>query len=278
MSEHQPGALADLDALPGALPMSVHPHHALSGAAIAPTSRLAARGLEVRDRLVVGDRDVAETLARQVPRADARVAGDLIVSGRVRAASLDAARPPTLWRAPTQDRPAVYFGRQNGGYSQRQHGYEIDVAAVPATGPGRLLVLLLWIVGSGEAGQTVFGRLALQLVLLGPRGGRSEELLIPLALGELPADERAALAAARDFAAWRAARPGDTRGGWTALDRCQGVEQGVNWAAGERSASLAIALPAPQRAARVELLRDADYARTGTNHLLQVVYLPARAP
>ncbi|HND32577.1 MAG TPA: hypothetical protein PLA94_21425 [Myxococcota bacterium] len=266
----QPGATATVGVLAASLSMPTHSHSALSEAALAPTSHLRVQQADIAVSLVVNNTDVGDALSRRVQRADARVQGDLTVQGRVHAGRLEGAQPPSLWRDPIQSRPALWFGRTEVGQTT------LPAVDLPATGAGRLLVLLLWNTGTGSAPSP--GRLGLQLVLVGPRGGRAAELLIPIARHELSPGERAALDTAPDFSAWRAARPGATRGGWMGPDRSSGQTQGVPWYAVVRSASFSVAFPAPRQSARIELLRDSPDGDVGTHHLLQVVFLPGRTP
>lgn len=263
MSEQSVGGPVELARLiaPG---VPNHAHVGLGSQALNPASSFCFASVDVSGTVHLKDHELGAALSGRARRSRPTIEGELTVKGRLRAARLEGTSPQ-LWRAPELDRPMVVFNRADGSLSTSGDYPILAEAALPATGPGRLVVLVSWF----DQGLRSGARTALQLVLLGPRGGRNEEHLLPAAPSSLTPDERRALATARDFEAWKMARTSAKRGAW--LPASSGSDPG-------HMVNLVCSLPAPRQACRVELVIDHGAPGGEAPWLFQLVFLPSRSP
>lgn len=263
MSERSAGGPVELERLiaPG---VPNHTHAGLVGRAVSPSSSVRFANVDVLGTVHLGGQELGAALSGRALRSLPNLDGELTVEGRLQASRLEGASPQ-LWRASDLDHPTVVFNRADGSQPTSGSYPILADAALPATGPGRLMVLLSWI----DQATGAAARRALQLVLLGPRGGRKEELLLPAAPSSLTPDERRALATARDFEDWKKARTSVTGGAW--------LPPSSGWDGG-RTANLVCSLPAPRQACRVELVTNQSADGADTRAMLQLVFLPSRSP
>lgn len=273
MSERYPlGVVAALHAA-----VEAHTHTSgLAGEALAPGATLALRSLRA-EQVLAGEVALTDALDSRLDTRTGQVGGDLELTGSLRVGgALEVAGDVILAREP-QAGPLRVFTTCTGKPESEDAGGGQRVATLrlPAQGPGRWLILLVGgvqVTGSEHA--TGSAELRLRLVLLGPRGGRQQELWLPL--GPAGGTTRAA-EPVDDFAAWVAALPG--QGAWPAGQSVvlyhprpgASVQEGL-WTA---PLSFSVCLPCPGQDALLEVLANVSSPLVG-RALVQAVYLPRR--